>query len=91
MDYTQFRAEVAKEIFLDAVDSRQTKTLPDVEKAAIFSVVCADYLIKALGGDSSDIVTIEPAKHKGCRACYGSGGKADAPCKKCKGTGKVAV
>ena len=28
-------------------------------------------------------------KLKGCPACFGSGGKRDAPCRACGGTGKV--
>lgn len=32
-----------------------------------------------------------PVKLKGCGLCFGSGGKKNAPCVRCKGAGKVAI
>lgn len=32
----------------------------------------------------------QDAETKGCPTCFGSGGKKNAPCKRCAGTGRVA-
>lgn len=33
----------------------------------------------------------ESAKFRGCKACFGSGGKKASPCAVCNGTGQVLV
>lgn len=72
--------EVAKEYFLELVCNGAVPR--DAARRAI---------------EVADVFDEEYSKHhesqrtsRGCKACYGSGGKRNAPCKVCSGTGKVA-
>lgn len=72
------RDEIAKQRFLDLMADGNSQ-----EVSVKSAVSDADALIQALHYQQ------ETGKAKGCRVCFGSGGKKDNPCKACGGTGKV--
>lgn len=79
------REEVAKERFLDMC--AQNKGIV-IEVIAASAVKQADALVAALGAQAASLP--RPVM-KGCKSCFGSGGKTNQPCRDCKGTGKVRV
>ena len=83
--------ELAKQLFLDAVNGNMTHSATTVEMMAKRSMEYAAAFYRQLPqSDPADIV-IFPAAMKGCPACFGSGGKVKTPCKKCGGKGRVAL
>ena len=83
MSLSEAHLWIAKERFLEMMAAH-----PDGEPrlAAIQAIEQADAFTAAYG--SLAPVQLTP-KLKGCKACYGSGGKANQPCKACMGEGKV--
>lgn len=85
-----YHLDIAKERFLDLVaDGVQS------DKAAANAISDANAFASAYGKwerssikpASAPPATVPPMR--GCRACYGSGGKRSNPCKACGGSGKV--
>jgi DnaJ-class molecular chaperone len=79
-------ADIARELFLEYM-AQQPGNAQEAARAAIEG---ADTFIEAYAKRGA--VADEPAapkKLKGCKACFGSGGKVGMPCKVCAGTGKV--
>lgn len=82
---SQQEIDLAKQIFLDRVNG----TLVDPKTASAW----AEQSLMMAEAFYSQVVDGEiPHKMKlrGCKACYGSGGKANQPCKMCHGSGKIA-
>lgn len=79
--------EIAKERFLEMM---ATHPNGDARGTAVVAIEQADEFMNAYSA-----LRIEPdspqIKMRGCRACYGSGGKVGHPCKTCGGSGKVVV
>ena len=83
-----FREQAALERFHEILADAPANAayMPDVLKdAAARAVMQADYLILAL----NTTAPAESPKLRGCRTCFGSGGKVGRPCRECNGTGKV--
>ena len=85
------KRQIAAQIFLDAIngDNVTTEQAKQIaigawEAAAIFDA-CEPKT------KSENMIGSYDGKTKGCKACFGSGGKVNAPCKVCHGTGKVPV
>lgn len=74
------RDEIAKELFLDAMGRSSRLDDSQITHLMETSINVADGFCSKL---------IAKAQTKGCPKCFGSGGKVAAPCKNCKGTGKV--
>lgn len=72
--------EIARERYLDLIAEGF-----DADAAALAAIECAD-VFEAAYNKRGRWVT----HSTGCKACFGSGGKRNAPCKVCGGTGKVA-
>jgi len=81
-------ADVARELFLDYV-AQQPGAIREAARAAIESadIFIEEYAARTPVLPASEIVK----KQKGCRTCFGSGGKIGQPCKVCLGTGKLPV
>lgn len=77
-------ADIARELYLEYM-VQQPGNAREAARAAIEG---ADIFVEEYAAR----MPAEPVgkKLKGCRACFGSGGKIGAPCKVCKGGGKVA-
>lgn len=77
---------IARERFLDLMAGNRSA---DPKAAAIMAIDQADKFMAAYVqyGPKNDAPAA--AKLKGCKACHGSGGKRNDPCKVCGGTGKV--
>lgn len=87
MSIAQTHLDIARERFLEMLAQHPNA---DVQGAAVAAIEQADAFMHAY----RVLVPAEsapPAKLKGCRACYGSGGKHGDPCKSCAGTGKVTA
>ncbi len=82
---TAAHREIAKERFLEIMAQSPNG---DASFAAVQAIEHADAFERAyLACGKPDCV---PAKKlKGCKNCFGSGGKIGEPCKWCKGIGKV--
>lgn len=90
MNVIQAHFDIARERFLELMaahpssDARET-AIAAIEQAYEFMAVYS----------SHGYIAAEQApvgkKLRGCRVCFGSGGRASQPCKVCDGTGKVAV
>lgn len=85
------KRQLAAQLFLDAVnggnltaDQARQIAIGAWEVAAIFDA-CEPKAKPEVTGHAFEGKTI------GCRKCFGSGGKANAPCKVCHGTGKVSA
>jgi hypothetical protein len=90
MSIAQAHLDIARERFLELMAENpaadpQTVAIVATSQADKFAEVYAQYGYKL----------VEPAprstKTKGCKACFGSGGKVGSPCSVCSGTGKVAA
>lgn len=80
------RDEVAKELLLDFRCNREF----NCEQACKKAREEADYFMDHVASKENSEPPTE-GKKKGCTSCYGSGGKASSPCKKCKGSGKIFI
>jgi DnaJ-class molecular chaperone len=78
-------ADVARELFLEYV-IQQPGSVKEAARAAIEG---ANIFIEEYAARTPISATVEHARMKGCRVCFGSGGKVGKPCKACGGTGKV--
>ena len=72
--------EIARERYLDLIAEGF-----DADAAALAAIECAD-VFEAAYSKRQESRNVS----RGCKACYGSGGKRNQPCKVCGGTGKVA-
>ena len=90
MNIAQAHLDISRERFLELMAENpaadpQTVAVIATSQADKFAEVYAQYGYKPA----------EPApvskKTKGCKACFGSGGKPIDPCKVCGGTGKVSA
>ena len=70
--------EIARERYLDLIAEGV-----DARAAAIAAIECADVFEAAYNKRGWAVHA------SGCKACFGSGGKRNNPCKVCGGTGKV--
>lgn len=86
MSIAQAHLDIARERFLELMAAHPNG---EARMAALTAIEDA----KAFTDAYTLIVYDAPAtsKTKGCKACFGSGGKANSPCKACSGTGKVAA
>lgn len=75
--------EIAKERFLDIMAAGRGVS---PEAAAVVAIDQADKFMAAYSQYGE-----KQAATKGCPSCFGSGGKKNAPCRKCNGTGRVAA
>lgn len=80
--------EIAKERYLDRISgapdaSRRHAAAAAIEDATAFVMEYSRWKA-AEQADSKRFV-----KSKGCPSCFGSGGKKDAPCRQCEGSGRV--
>ena len=82
MNLATIHAEIAKERFLDIMAD---KSVPPVA-AAVTAIQQADKFLMVYRQSGQEF---PERRQKGCRSCFGSGGKKDAPCKVCNGKGKV--
>jgi hypothetical protein len=83
--------KLAETLFIDMVNGNPGHSMNDVEEMAISSFQYASmfYSKASVAPEISDDPA--PVKLKGCRACYGSGGKITKPCRQCGGSGKQPV
>lgn len=82
--------QMAEKIFLDFVDGNPSLSEANYESLACKSVEVASAFYAAVV-KMAELPQSLPAalKMKGCKACFGSGGKVGQPCKVCGGAGKV--
>lgn len=79
--------EIAKERFLELM-AQEPKSDPTT--TAVLAIGHADAFVRAYAA-CGQIEAPLVKKQKGCKACFGSGGKSSEPCKVCHGTGRVAA
>lgn len=77
--------EIAKERFLEMMAQEPNS---DPVTAAVLAIEHADTFATAYAA-CGPVDTAAQKTLKGCKACFGSGGKANSPCRACAGTGKV--
>lgn len=86
---------LAEVLFIDMVNGRSELSMDKVEQYAEDALAYESMFRKVAAKEFQDDLKVtgvrKPARLVGCKACYGSGGKAHDPCKKCSGTGKVFV
>lgn len=80
---TQAHLDIARERFLEMMAACPSS---DPAQAAVFAIEQADDFVSAYKA----IADVGAPKLKGCKQCFGSGGKTSNPCRSCGGTGKVA-
>lgn len=89
MNIAQTHLDISRERFLELMaDGRIAKA-----EAAIIAIREADEFIgvyEEIGYKPAEQAP-ERVRFKGCKACYGSGGKVGNPCAKCGGSGKVVA
>ena len=90
MSIAQAHLDIARERFLETMAQYPNG---DARTQAIAAIEQADEFVAAyeLLGYKPVEQAPRSAKMKGCKACFGSGGKHGDPCKACTGTGKVAA
>lgn len=84
------RDEVAKELFLEFRINREFNCEQACKKAGEE----ADYFIEHVANSNKPAAYPENfklPKTRGCPDCFGSGGKRDSKCRKCKGSGKITI
>jgi DnaJ-class molecular chaperone len=80
------KLELAEQIYLDQIAGPEMYET-QLEEKARYAVKAAEIFysayvsIKGTGKVGQEMV--------GCKACFGSGGKKNSPCKVCNGAGKV--
>ena len=80
---TQAHLDIARERFLEMMAAHPAG---DPAQTAVFAIEQADEFINAYKA----IVEPRATKLKGCKQCFGSGGKTGNPCRSCGGSGKVS-
>lgn len=90
MSIAQAHLDIARERFLELMAETpaadpQTVAIVAIDQADKFAAMYSQYGYKPVEHTQSS------KKTKGCKACFGSGGKPIDPCKVCGGTGKVAA
>jgi len=85
------KRQLAAQLFLDAINGGNV-TAEQARQIAIGAWEAAE-IFEACEPKLKAATTerIFEGKTIGCRKCFGSGGKANAPCKVCHGTGKVSA
>lgn len=83
MSIEQSHLDIARERFLTLMAAHPNG---DPSQTAAFAIDQADEFVQAY----KVLANVEPVKLKGCKQCFGSGGKAGNPCRSCDGSGKVA-
>jgi hypothetical protein len=88
MNIAQAHLDIARERFLEMMAENpsadpQTVAIVATSQADKFAAVYEQYGYKPVEQAPTG------KKTKGCKACFGSGGKPIDPCKVCGGTGKV--
>lgn len=94
MSLMQAHLEIAKERFLEMMAEQPGRNPQIAAAEAIAQADEFDTEYRKHGyAPAETLMYGQPVsnqkKLKGCRACYGSGGKHGDPCKACGGTGKV--
>lgn len=90
MNIAQAHLDIARERFLELMAANPAA---EARAAAVAAIEQADEFAEAysvLGCKQVEQATVSK-KTKGCKACFGSGGKPIDPCKVCSGTGRVAA
>jgi hypothetical protein len=91
MSIAQAHLEIARERFLELMAENpaadpQAVAIVAIDQADKFAASYAQY-----GYKPAESGPVRAKKTKGCKACFGSGGKVGSPCDVCGGTGKVAA
>jgi len=93
MNIEQAHIEIAKERFLEIMAINPGS---DAKTVAVVAITQADDFAQFYRQYGYKPQPVEPestlgrrAKTKGCKACFGSGGKPIDPCKVCHGEGRV--
>jgi DnaJ-class molecular chaperone len=84
MNLEQTHLDIARERFLALMAAHPNG---DPSQTAVFAIDQAGEFVEAYKVLSAG----EPVRLKGCKQCYGSGGKTGSPCRSCDGSGKVAA
>jgi DnaJ-class molecular chaperone len=85
MEQQALHREIAKERFLELMAQSPDS---DSKMAAVIAIEQANAFLSAYS--AIGVQYSAPAKkEKGCKACFGSGGKVGQPCNVCHGNGKV--
>ncbi len=82
MSIEQTHQEIARERFLELMAAYPNG---EPSQAAVTAIEQADSFVAAYRA----LRDPTPAKLKGCKQCFGSGGKVGNPCRSCGGSGKV--
>ncbi len=81
-------SSLAETLFVEMINGDHKLSMNEVEERALSAIAFAKlFTIKTASENIQDAPTTY--RLKGCRACFGSGGKVSDPCKACNGTGKV--
>lgn len=93
MNIEQAHMEISKERFLELMANRpdadpKTVAVVAISQADDFAKFYSQYGYKPDKPESQSTIRRTP-KTKGCKACFGSGGKPVDPCRVCGGSGKV--
>jgi hypothetical protein len=79
---------IATERFLELMAADPQRSVSVASNIAISEADLFLTLYRAHGQTEAG-TRVGTEKMRGCRDCYGSGGKVSKPCKACQGTGKV--
>lgn len=81
--------ELAETLFIDMVNGNAKLSMNEVEEMAISSLQYATMFFSKVQDSIEKTDVPVTYKMKGCKKCFGSGGKLDNPCRVCRGSGKV--
>ena len=87
MSLAQVHLEIARERFLELMAAAPAGA---PTSAAVSAIEQATEFVTAYRNWTVIETPEAPRKLKGCKQCFGSGGKINAPCRSCGGSGKVA-
>ena len=80
---------LAETLFIDMINGNAKISINRVEEMALSAQSYASMFYSKVQEPIENPDASVTYRTKGCRACYGSGGKANKPCKVCGGSGKV--
>jgi hypothetical protein len=80
--------QLAETLFIEMINGKPNLSMNDVDEMAISSLQYASMFYSKVQ-DSVEKTVPVTYRLKGCKACFGSGGKHNSPCKACGGSGKV--
>lgn len=83
--------DLAERLFIDMVNGQHDLSMNEIEDMTMGALQYASMFYSKVqeAAEKSDAPVVR--RMRGCKACYGSGGKSASPCRQCGGTGKVAV